>query len=177
MLSYTIHTDASLITRSLIWSNSMRKLHVKRAIVINLSADVIFDYLSNLEHLMDWSSAILSVKMLSETTRLGATASITTRFLGKQSELVLETVEYQPNQCFLIKSVSGITPCIFYYQFESLEDGSTSVAQDAAFSFISSFTDVSERIVTNAIHRQLDYDLLTLKDVLETRTPTCSTTS
>lgn len=155
----------------------MRKLHVKRAIIINLPAEAIFDYLSNLEHLMDWSSAILSVKMLSsEKTRLGATARITTRFLGRQSQMVLEIVEYQLNQCLLIKSVSGVTPCIFYYQFESLDNGTTSLAQDAAFSFISSFTDIAERVVTNAIQRQLDYDLLTLKDVLETCMPTYSTT-
>lgn len=114
--------------------------------------------------------------MLSEATQLGATARITTRFLGRQSELILEIVEYQPGQCLLLKSVSGVTPCIFYYQFESLDNGMTSLAQDAAFSFINSFTDISERIVTNAIHRQLDYDLLTLKDVLESFTSTCSTT-
>lgn len=90
--------------------------------------------------------------------------------------MVLEVVEYHPDQSLLIKSISGVTPCIFYYQFESLENGTTSLAQDAAFSFISSFTDVSERVVTNAIHRQLDYDLLTLKDVLEMHTPTCSMT-
>ena len=91
--------------------------------------------------------------------------------------MVLEIVECQQGRCLLIKSISGVTPCIFYYQFESLEDGTTSLAQDASFSFISSFTDVTERVVINAIHRQLDYDLLTLKDVLETCKPMYSATS
>jgi uncharacterized membrane protein len=152
----------------------VRKIHVKQTIVIHLPVEDIFAYMSNLEHLLDWSSGVISVKTTSsDVMRVGAMAKCTIRFLGMRSEMIFEIVECEPNRFLTLKSISGVTPCLFYYQFETLEDGVTSIAQDSIFSFITGFADLAERAVINALHRQLEHDLLTLKDMLEIYTPTC----
>lgn len=151
----------------------MIKIHVKQTIVINLPAEVIFAYMSNLEKMVDWSSGVISVKMISpRAMSVGTRAKSTIQFLGLWSEMTLEIVECTPNHSLMIKSVSGVNPCLFSYQFEPLEDGGTSVAQDAVFSLIGGCIGLSERVIVNAVRRYLEHDLLTLKDMLETSTPT-----
>jgi len=152
----------------------MRKIHIKQSIAIRLPVEDIFTYMSDLEHLLDWSSGIISVKFISSgTVRVGAMVKCTVRFLGMRSEMILEIVEYEKNRFLTLKSISGVTPCLFYYQFEMLEDGVTSIAQDSIFSPVEEVAELTEEVFINALHRQLELDLLTLKDMLETCTPTC----
>lgn len=154
----------------------MMKIHVKQTIVINRPTEDVFAYISNLENLLDWSSFIISLRtILPGVVGVGATTKNTIRFLGKRSEMTLEVVEWEPSHSLTIKSTSGVTPCLFYYQFEQLENGGTSIAQDAVISFIEGFRGLTEQVVLNAIHRDLEHGLLTLKDMLETSTSTyCS---
>ena len=147
----------------------MTKIHVKQAIVINLPAEDIFAYLSNLENLSDWSSVIISTQSTSsaEVTGVGTTAKSTIRFLGNRSEMMLEVVECEPT-CFLtIKSTSGLAPCLFHYQFEQLQNGGTNIVHDALISLIGKIGDQAEQVVINAMRRDAEHDLLTLKDMLE----------
>lgn len=145
------------------------KIYVKQCIVINLPTEDIFAYVSNLENLLDWSSVILSVKATSPGVGgVGAAAKSTFRFLGKWSEMTLEVVECMPSHSLTIKSTSGVAPCLFCYQFEQLEHGGTSIALDIVISLIEGFRGLTEQVVTNAIRRDMEHDLLTLKDMLET---------
>ena len=146
----------------------MTKLHIKQAIVINRPIEDIFAYMSNLGNLLQWSSVIFSIQATtSEVTGVGATAKSTIRFLGKWTEMTFVVVECQPDRFLTIKSTSGVTPCLFHYQFERLENGRTSIAQDVEISLIGKFGCMTEQVITNAIHRDAKHDLLTLKDTLE----------
>ncbi len=146
----------------------MTKLHIKQAIVINRPIEDIFAYMSNLGNLLQWSSVIFSIQATtSEVTGVGATAKSTIRFLGKWTEMTFVVVECQPNRFLTIKSTSGVTPCLFHYQFERLENGKTSIAQDVEISLIGRFGNQTEQVITNAIRRDAKHDLLTLKDTLE----------
>ena len=146
------------------------KIHIKQAIVINKPIGDIFAYMSNLGNLLQWSSVIFSIQPTSsEATGLGTTAKSTIRFLGKWTEMTFFVVECQPNRFLTIKSTSGITPCLFHYQFECLENGGTGIAQDVEISLIGGFEDPTEQVITKAIRRDAAHDLLTLKDTLETR--------
>ena len=160
----------------------MTKISVKQAIIIHLPVEDIFAYMSKLENLPNWSSVIISIQTILATGAgavgligvMGITAKSTVRFLGKWSEMVLQVVECEQNRCLTIKSTSGIAPCLFHYQFELLENGDTSIAQDVTVSLIGNFEDRIEQIVTNAMWRDAKHDLLTLKDLLETGAHTYS---
>jgi len=145
-------------------------MNVKQSIFINLSAEEIFAYMSNPENLVNWSSAIVAVRKISPgAIHAGATIQSTIRFLGRRSNITFEIVEYEPSHYLTLKSISGVAPCLFCYQFEPVEDGGTTVSQEAAIHFTGGILGLAEPVVASAIRRQLEYDLLTLKDMLETR--------
>src|SRR6266568_1731989 len=103
---------------------------------------------------------------------VGARARSTIRFLGRWLDTTFEIVECEPSRSLTIKSISGVSPCLFYYQFEPVEDGGTTVSQEALIHLIEGTLDVADLVVTNVVRRQLTYDLLTLKDMLEARAST-----
>jgi uncharacterized membrane protein len=149
------------------------QINVKQSVVINLPAEEIFAYMSDLENLVDWSNVVIAVRKSSpETRHVGATARSTIRFLGRWLDTTFEIVECEPSRSLTIKSISGVSPCLFYYQFEPVEDGGTTVSQEALIHLIEGTLDVADPVVTNVVRRQLTYDLLTLKDMLEARAST-----
>ncbi len=153
----------------------MRKIHMKQAVVINLPTEDIFDYMSKLENMKHWSSAFISIQSTSPgITGVGATAKSTLRFLGNWSDVSFELVECEPVRCLTIKSTTAVAPFIFHYQFEHLENGGTHIAQDALISLLGAVNGRVEQVVTNAIRRDIERDLLTLKDMLETSASTYS---
>ena len=148
----------------------MTKIHIKQAIVIDKPIEDIFAYMSNLGNLLQWSSVIFSIQATSsEVIGVGATVKSTIRFLGMWTEMTFVVVECQPDRFLTIKSTSGITPCLFHYQFECLENGGTSIAQDIEISLIGGFRDQTEQVITKAMRRDAAHDLLNLKDTLESR--------
>lgn len=103
---------------------------------------------------------------------MGATVRSTIRFLGRWLDTTFEIVECEPSRSLTIKSISGVSPCLFCYQFEPVEDGGTTVSQEALIHLIEGMLDLADPVVTSVVRRQLAYDLLTLKDMLEARAST-----
>jgi len=152
-------------------------MNVKQSIVINLPVEEIFAYMSDIANMVDWSSAIIAVRKISPgELHVGATVQSTIRFLGKWLDITFEIVEYEPSRYLTLKSISGVTPCLFCYQFEPSEDGGTIISQGTIIHLTGGILDLAEPVVTNVVRRQLEHDLLTLKDILEARTLTGRTT-
>src|SRR5690349_694201 len=105
-------------------------MQVKKSVVINVSAETIFTYLSNLDNLSAWSSATGVVEdngsddvvenNSSQAIHAGVTLHSTIRFLGKRRDMIFEVVECEPYSSLTIKSISGVAPCYFYYQFDPM---------------------------------------------------------
>jgi uncharacterized membrane protein len=153
------------------------KMNVKQSIFINRAAEEIFAYVSDIENLVDWSSVIISTRKISPgEIHVGATLRNTIRFLGKWLDITFEVVEYEPSRYLTLKSIAGVTPCLFSYQFEPTEDGGTIVSQGTIMHLTGAILDLTEPVVTNVVRRQLEHDLLTLKDILEARASLCRTT-
>ena len=83
--------------------------------------------------------------------------------------MTFEIVECEANRCLTIKSISGVSPCLFCYQFEPGEDGGTMVSQEAIIHHMEGVVDLTESVVISAVRRLLAYDLHTLKDMLESK--------
>ncbi|HAE84010.1 MAG TPA: hypothetical protein DDW33_05195 [Ktedonobacter sp.] len=143
-------------------------IKVKQNIFINVPAKEIFAYISNFENMVDWSSTIITVRKISSgAVEMGATVRSTIRFLGKWLDITFEIVEYEPGRYLTIKSVSGIAPFLFCYQFEPVEDGGTTISQKAVIHLPEGILEMKAPVITSAVRRQIEYDLQTLKDMLE----------
>ena len=146
----------------------MKTMNERQTVVINLPAEDIFDYVSDFGNLADWSGSTIAVRKISPgEMHVGATVRSTHRFLGRWMDITFEIVEYEPSRCLTIKSLSGVTPCLFSYQFEPLEDGTTDVSLETVIHLTGGILGLTESVVANVVRRQLVHDLLTLKDVLE----------
>jgi uncharacterized membrane protein len=143
---------------------------VKHAVFINLPVEAVFAYISDLENLSDWSGVVITARTISPgETRPGTRVRSTIRFLNKWSEMTFEVVEYESNRVLTLKSINGIARCTVFYQLEPGEDGGTTVFQEAVVHCVEGAVEVAESVAHNAIHRQIEFDLLTLKDILEAK--------
>jgi hypothetical protein len=95
----------------------------------------------------------------------------TVRFLGQWMDMTFETIECKPNHYLAFKSISGACPSLFYYRLEPSACGGTIIHSEAFFQSVRGIIDQEETVVISALHRQIAYDLCTLKDILEARTP------
>jgi hypothetical protein len=149
-------------------------MNVKQNVFINLPAEDIFAYVSDFENLVDWSSVMIAARKISPgAIEVGATIRGTVRFLGKWLDITFEIVEYEPGRYLTIKSTSGIAPFLFCYQFEPTEDGGTSISQKAVIHLTEEVMELKASVITSAVRRQIEYDLVTLKDLLEASTSKC----
>ncbi len=148
----------------------MITIRFKQSLDIDQPAQEIFDYMSDLDNLIDWSSTAITVRKLSSgSIGVGTRVSSTIRFWGKWMTLTFEIVEYEPARYLTLKSISGIAPSFFCYQFEPRADGGTTLLQEAMLHLTEEMAEPTASIVARAVRRQLEYDLLTLKDLLEVR--------
>lgn len=151
----------------------MFTINVKQSIFIDLPAEEVFAYISNLENLVDWSSIVIALRKATPgTVQVGATFQSTIRFLSKWLSLTFEVVEYEPARYLAIKSTSGVSPCLFCYQLDPVEGGGTSLSQEMTIHHAEGFVELTLPVVESAVRRQLEYDLFTLKDMLESRVST-----
>ena len=149
----------------------MITMNVKQNVFINLPAEDIFAYVSDFENLVDWSSVMIAARKISPgAIEVGATIRGTVRFLGKWVDITFDIVEYEPGHCLTIKSTSGIAPFLFCYQFEPAEDGGTTLSQKAVIHLTEEVMELKASVITSAVRRQIEYDLVTLKDLLEAST-------
>ena len=152
-------------------------MEFKQGIIINLPIEEIFAYLNDLENLADWSSVVISARKIpQESMHVGTTVRCTIRFLGRWFDISFEIVECKPSRYLTIKSISGIAPCLICYQLEQVEGGRTNVTTEQVIYSTGGFLGLAEPVVTSMIRRQLEHDLLTLKDILEAKTYSNSST-
>lgn len=148
----------------------MIKIKVEHSVVINLPPEEIFAYISDLENLVDWSAVVIAARKISpEATHVGATVRGTIRFLGRWSDISFEIVECKASRYLTIKSIAGVVPCLFCYRFEPVEGGGTNVFLEAVIHLTEGVLGLTEPVITGVIHRQIEHDQLTLKDMLEAR--------
>jgi len=142
-------------------------MNIKQSVVIDLAAEDIFAYMSDLENQADWSSVVIMVRNISPgVLHVGTRVRSTIRFLGRWLDMVFEVVECEPGRSLTIKSIAGVAPCYFCYHLEPVEDGVTTVSQEAMIQ-LSGMLGLEEPVVARVVQRQMEHDLLTLKDLLE----------
>lgn len=148
----------------------MIKIKIENSMVINLPTEEIFAYMSDVEKLAEWSSAVISSKKTSPgEMHVGTTIQSTIRFLGRWLDMTYEIVECEPGHQLTFKSIAGVAPSFFCYRFEPSEGGGTIVSQEAIINCTGKIVGLAEPVVINTVRRQIEHDLLILKDLLEAR--------
>lgn len=82
-------------------------------------------------------------------------------------EIVFEIVEYEPARYLSFKSIEGIMPCLFCYQFEPVQGVGTLISEEATIYLLALPDGLREQEVTEALGCQMGSDLRTLKQLLE----------
>lgn len=144
---------------------------MKQSVIIHRPAEDIFTYLTESEHLVDWSSVVIAVRAdPCGPIQGGSRLRITTQFLGRWRETSYEVIECQPHSHLTFKGTTGIDPCVFSYQLDGTEAG-TSVSLEVIMPLPlqAGILELTETVVETIVKRQIQHDLLTLKDVLEAR--------
>jgi predicted thioesterase len=144
---------------------------MKQSVIIHRPAEDIFTYMIASEHMVDWSSVVIAVRTApSGPIQGGTTLRITTRFLGQWRETSYEVIECQAASHLTFKGMTGIVPCVFACHLDATETG-TIVSLEARLSLTTQgwMLGLTEAVLENIVKRQLQHDLLTLKDVLEVR--------
>jgi uncharacterized membrane protein len=144
---------------------------MEQSVIIHRPAGDIFTYLTESEHLLDWSSVVIAVRAdPCRPLQGGSRLRVTARFLGRWRETSYEVIECQPHSHLTFKGTTGIDPCVFSYQFDATGGGTTvSLEAMLSLSLQAGMLGLSEAVLENIVTRQIQHDLLTLKDVLEAR--------
>jgi uncharacterized membrane protein len=145
------------------------QLTMKQSVYIQRPTEDIFTYMTAGEHLADWSSAVIGVRTTpSGLLHGGSRLRLTTRFLGQWLETTFEVVECQPSSHLTFKSTTGIVPCVFSYQFDATRRG-TLISLETIISLHpqAGRPGFGEGVIGKIVKRQIQHDLLTLKDVME----------
>lgn len=146
-------------------------MKTRQNVLINLPAEEIFAYLSDPENLVDWSGSMIAIRKISPgALHVGATLRSTFRLLGRWIDITFEIVEYEPCRYLSIKSLTGGSPCLFCYQLDPAEDGRTNVSLESVIHLTGGSLGLTDSVVANVVRRQIEHDLLTLKDLLEAHT-------
>lgn len=149
----------------------MIEMKVEQSIFIGLTAEEIFAYLCDLGSLTAWCGSVVSVRQISPgVLQTGTTMQCMLCFLGSSLDMTFELVECFPARCLTFKSIAGVVPCLFRYQFEpATQRGGTLLTQEAVIHLLKDLRDLEEPEIEEALRRQLEWDLQTLKKLLETR--------
>ena len=142
---------------------------MKQSVFIHRPAADIFTYLTESEHLVDWCSVVIAVRTdPCGPIQGGSRLRVTSQFLGQWRETSYEELECQPHSHLTFKGTTGIDPCVFSFQLDATEAG-TIVSLEAmmSLSLHGGMLGLPEAVVETIVTRQLQHDLLTLKDVLE----------
>ncbi len=146
----------------------MVEIKVQKSVFINLPPKDVFAYICDLENMVDWASSTVSIRKTSPgEICAGSTVRSTVRFLGRWLNMVFEVVEYSPGRSLAFKSIAGSPPCLFCYQFEMVEGGGTITSEEAVVQIVEGIVDQANPVVVSAVSRQIEYDLQTLKEILE----------
>lgn len=146
--------------------NRNRMIALKHSVIINRPVEEVFRYVINSENAPKWKSRLLKVKRTSQgPVGVGTTEIHVGKILGWRPETKVEITAYEPDKKVGFKTVSGPLSAKGEITFESVEGG-TKVTITAGRQ-PSGFLKLIGPLVAGVAQKQLETDLVKLKEVLE----------
>ncbi len=143
-------------------------LKVEHSVNIDRPVEEVWAYIKDPRNDTEWQSMIVEAVKVSEGPMgVGTVEHITAKVLGRRFDTTFEVTEYEPNKRSRIKSTSGPLAYTGTYEVERADGGTRFMW--ATEGDPGGFFKVAEPLVVRVISRQVQADLATLKDLLETR--------
>jgi hypothetical protein len=143
------------------------QIKVRQQVYIGRPAASIFAYVSDLEQMTGWSSALVAVQKLTpEIIGPGTLVQSTLHVCERKLEMIFEVVEYESDRYLALKSIAGHTPCFFSYRCQPVVEGGTTLSAELALQWIEEDPALKEETISRTLRHQLAYDLRTLRDAL-----------
>jgi uncharacterized protein YndB with AHSA1/START domain len=138
-------------------------------IVVNIDRPVeeVFAYMCEVERFPEWNSMVDEVIPSERPLRVGSTAHLKMRLLGRRIEATLEVTELEPNRRVVVKTGAPIS-VTDTWAFEAL-GASRSRLTYGSVGETKGFFKLADPIVGRIVKKQLTAQLETLKELLEAR--------
>ena len=128
---------------------------------------VVFAYLTDREKATVWQATLLEAHFNPDApVHKGTEIHEVRKVLGRKIESTVEVTEFEPDQLFGGRVISGPVPWQFRYTFEG-EDGSTRVNFHMEGE-PGGFFRLAEPLVIRTVQKQLENDFSTLKELVKT---------
>jgi uncharacterized membrane protein len=139
---------------------------IEHSVEIKRPTEEVFSYLTEVPNLPEWQSGVLEVTSDGPLQK-GAILTERRKLLGMKAESTLEVTEHKPNELFELRVVDGPVHLDVSHQLTPTEEGTrlhVIVDGDPG-----GFAKLAGPLILRTVRRELEFDLGTLKDVLEAR--------
>jgi uncharacterized membrane protein len=148
----------------------MTKRKVSSEVIIDRPVAEVFNFIKDMNNHATWQTGVLESRITSEgEVDVGSTYKYVTQMMGRKISTTGEIITCDPNERFMYRSTSGPFQIVGGYTFE-ITGGSTKVTQKIVAD-IEGFFKLAEPIVVRSVKRNIQNNLMTLKDTLEGLTP------
>ena len=141
-------------------------MRVDGSIVINRTPDEVFAYATDPAHTPEWQSSALETSV-DGPVQAGASGKEVRKFLGRRMESTMKIEAFEPPRRFALQVTSGPVP--FHVEQTVEPEGTGSRVSVTIEGEPGGFFKLADPLVERAVRRELEGNLATLKDILETR--------
>jgi len=138
-------------------------------IVVNIDRPVeeVFEYLCDVEKEPEWNSMVDEVTCSDHPLRIGSTAHLKMRLLGRRIEATLDVTELEPNRRVVVKTGAPIS-VTDTWTFEALGENRSRLTY-LTVGETKGFFKLADPIVSRVVKKQMTAQLETFKELLEAR--------
>ena len=99
-------------------------VRIEATVVINRPVDVVFEFVTNRENLLQWATTLVEAKQTSQgPVDVGTTFKEVHQFFGRQLVFSFEVTDHKSHRESRFRSISGPMPIQGGYTFEPVEAG------------------------------------------------------
>jgi len=132
---------------------------------IDRPVEEVFAYFTDVARIPEWNSMVLEVTPSARPIKIGTTATIRMRMLGRTIEATQEVLEYETNRKVVVRTPAPLA-VTDTFTFEPLASGRTRLTYGSVGT-TSGFFKLADPIVARVAKKQLTAQLETLKELLE----------
>ena len=148
----------------------MAKRKVYAEVIIERPVEEVFIFIKEMNNHKTWQTGVLESKITSGgEVDVGSTYKYVTQMMGRKISTEGEIITCDPNSRFMYRSTSGPFQIVGGYTFDRV-DGGTKVTQRIVAD-IKGFFQLAEPIVVRSVQRNIENNLMTLKETLESSLP------
>jgi uncharacterized protein YndB with AHSA1/START domain len=136
------------------------------SVVIDRSPEEVFAYATDPTHTSEWQSSALETTV-EGPLQAGASGKEVRKFLGRRIESTMRIEAFEPPRRFALQVTSGPVP--FHVEQTIEPEGAGSRVSVTMEGEPGGFFKLADPLVERAVRRELEGNLATLKDILETR--------